>query len=205
MQIEIDKLKKAIDQAKEINEIYELHYIGAKNNNVKSTDDLRDLCSKYLQKNIDFYEHKLMHHKDHPIRGFFLAFDKGNRYEVALLSSQNYCWRRLVLCKELFHVILYDNNNCNKSIKSLIDEATTEKLQTERNKPTYEPLQWELLAEIAAMEFLFPYSEREKIIARLNVSSNNPNYGEIAEQYKIPRAIVEQYLSTSRMSVLQNI
>ena len=50
MQIEIDKLKKAIDQAKEINEIYELHYIGAKNNNVKSTDDLRDLCSKYLQK-----------------------------------------------------------------------------------------------------------------------------------------------------------
>ncbi|MBP6367816.1 MAG: hypothetical protein KBA82_04315 [Nitrosomonas sp.] len=199
MLIQLDKLKSSIAKAREITEQHNLYYLDTKSSE-RSLDDLVDLCQKYLNKNVKLFEHKL-HYTGQPMRGFFLAFD--DSYHIVLLGGQNYCWKRLVLCKELFHIFLDDEEYQNKDIGALIDETTIGLHSYENSKMPKPPMQVELLAEIAAMEYLFPYNERRSKLD--SFAGMPPNYEAIAEQYKIPRFYVEQYLSNARMAVLKDI
>jgi hypothetical protein len=56
----------------------------------------------------------------------------------------------------------------------------------------------EFIAEIAAMEYLFPFKERIKIYKQGNI-----DFDAIATEYKIPRLMVEKFLTKYRMQSLQ--
>jgi Zn-dependent peptidase ImmA (M78 family) len=198
MQVKTDELKYAISKAHEIRDIHRLNYLNS-DETEKSLPNLLDLCQCYLGKNIVTREHK-MQHDGQPMRGFCLSFNDGH-YEIVLLGGQNNCWKRLVLCKELFHVILDEEKYQDKSISNLIDEAAITFPDPDSHPKL--PLVAEMLAEIAAIEFLFPYEDRKKIIAQLN--GNTPDYGDIAKRYKIPRVYVESYLKPKIMTTLSTI
>lgn len=197
MLIHLDKLQQSIEKSREINEQFKLYSLDSENR-VKPVDNLIKLCQEYLKKDIKLYEHKIPH-TGQPIRGFYLAYP--DYYEIVLLGEQNFCWRRLVLCKEIFHIILDDEEYQNKDIGRLIDEATITLPIYKNDADPILPMQAELFAEIAAMEFLFPYNERKSILNK----SQSPDYMLIAEQYKIPRFLVEKYLSKSAMNSLCDI
>lgn len=199
MQVEIDEVRYAIEKAHEIGEIHRLHYLHS-DATEKSLPNLLDLCECYLQKKIIVREHK-MQHEGQPIRGFCLAFDD-EHYEVALLGGQNKCWRRLVLCKELFHVILDEEKYQNSSITSLIDDAAID-FPNPASQPKL-PIVAEMLAEIAAIEYLFPYSDRKKTLEILK-SGDGVDYGAIARQYGIPRVYVESYFKPKAMELYSTI
>lgn len=58
----------------------------------------------------------------------------------------------------------------------------------------------ENVAEIAAAEYLFPYSERKRILANKLI-----DYSAIAQQFLIPRYYVELLLNEQSMTALGNL
>lgn len=196
------KLERAIDLAYEISGYYAIYVIDP-NATIRSTDYLRELCKTYLKKEIKIFRHKLPYTEGQPIKGFFIAYKDGS-YEIALLTGMNYCWKRLVLCKELFHVVLDEEESRHKTVNELIDDTTVKIDLGNKNVIPSIPFQTELLAEIAAMEFLFPYKERKTRIDLAKASSEILDYAAIAEQYKLPRYYIEMYLSDSFMTVLSH-
>jgi hypothetical protein len=64
----------------------------------------------------------------------------------------------------------------------------------------YLPGTSEWMAEIAAMQFLMPHSER---LALVKPGAPAVNYLEIAKQYKIPQVFVEQYLSKAWLDFVE--
>ena len=112
----------------------------------------------------------------------------------------NYWWQRLVLSKELFHVILDDESTRHQTVNHLLEDISAHISVDNEDRPKPEkPLQTEFMAEIAAMEFLFPFRERV-----IKAKSNEIDYSQVAEQYKVPRRFVELYLSQSFMDVLKD-
>lgn len=102
---------------------------------------------------------------------------------------------RFVTVKELFHVVL-DEEAC-RTIK--IEQHLAEVFATfpvPDSTPGFNVVS-EILAEIAAMEFMFPYARR-----REEVAVDNPDFRAIAEKYGIPQALVEQYMAQDFMDQL---
>ena len=60
---------------------------------------------------------------------------------------------------------------------------------------------WETLAEIAAMEFLFPHAMRAKTLAEVNPM----DYARIASLYGVPRPALEQMCSAGNMEYLGKV
>lgn len=202
MLIQPEYLKVALEKSNEMSEKFKLFCLDA-TNPVKSIDELQRICKSEIGKNIEVLEHQI-HYEAQPIKSYVLSFNDDS-YQIVYLAGQNLCWRRMVLCKELFHVLLDDEDSRNKSVKSLIDEATFQCIQIpspQKITPS-KALQMEWLAEAAAMEFLFPYKERESVLTRLS-PGEEIDYGKIAERYKVPRFYVEQYLSERRMEFLKS-
>lgn len=197
MLMRTDEITAAISKALEIAHIHKLHYLDS-DASEKSLDNLTDICRSYLGKSIDLYEHT-MPYTGQPIRGFYLAFNDGH-YEIAILAQQNRCWRRLVVCKELFHIILDEEKYESKNIADLVDEAT---LALSSTVLPNAPVRVEILAQISAMEYLFPYADRMLITAQAVASQADVDYGRIAEQFKIPRIFVERYLNKHYMDMLR--
>lgn len=198
MLISAEFLKKTIDTVKHVNELYNLYALDPRTN-VKSTDYLRLVCSGNLEKNIEFYCHPNPASDDSSIKGFYFSRADGS-YEIALLSGLNFCWQRLVLCKEIFHVILDEDRTRHESVNQLLDDLSAQLiLENGIRKQSDIPFQTEFMAEIAAMEFLFPYKER-----LLKVNNGAPDFAQIAEQYKVPKRYVEMYLSDSYMIPLKD-
>lgn len=202
MLIQPEYLRIALEKSNEMSEKFKLFCLDS-TNPVKSIDELQRICISEIGKNIEVLEHEI-HYEAQPIKSYVLSFDD-DRYQIVYLAGQNLCWRRMVLCKELFHVLLDDEDSRNKNVKSLIDEATFQSIQTptQQKITPSKALQMEWLAEAAAMEFLFPYKERENVLNKL-FPNEEIDYGEIADRYKVPRFYVEQYLSEKRMEFLKS-
>ena len=160
---------------------------------VASTNDLLNFCRNFLDKEIRLVEHADSFH-NHKIYSFFVKFQ--DHFDIVYLRELNNCWMRFVLCKELFHVILDDPSNCNANVAEHVDSVFAISLSDgapERPNST----QIETAAEIAAMEYLFPYSERRRVLSHPQV-----DYMAIAKQYLVPRVYVEVYLGQTTMAVL---
>lgn len=112
--------------------------------------------------------------------------------------NQNYCWRRFIQAKELFHVVLdlerFRIANLSQQVSDIQAEFPSGNSQHKPNMSS------EALAEIAAMEFLFPFKCREK---EIQASEPIPNILEIAKKYKVPQYLVEKFLSVSYMEHLR--
>lgn len=192
MNIPDESLRSCFSKLTLVNETYRLNYVSF-GQVLKSLDDLMDICSSHLDKNIIFREHKARFH-DHAIRGFYLSL--GISYEIVLVGGQNLCWQRFITAKEIFQVLLDEISQRSTNLGSLIDEVTLNfHLIDHQVTPKAET---EVLAEICAAEFLFPYTKRQHLLN----SGKELNFLQIAEEIKIPQLIVEQFLSVSYMEVL---
>lgn len=184
MLISKNEIKNTIREVENIRDIYRLHYLGA-DSTERSVNNLLDLCRTYLEKKID-----LQLHNDsalnHLVQSFVLVKDSG--YEICILNDLNNCWKRFVLCKELFHIVLDSEESRNPSLEEHLDDFFGGVTNLEHRASTVSA-RTEYLAEFAAMEFLFPYAERVSLL------SGNKDISAIAERYKIPRYFAERYLT----------
>ena len=127
--------------------------------------------------------------EDSAIKGAFIRHE--DRYNIFVLSGLNLCWTRFVTCKELMHVVLDCDEYHNIEIQfgSHIEEAVD--ILPEGSPSACS----EQLAEAAAMEVMFPFSEREALIR-----NGATDYFAIADRYKIPELMVQRYLSEPYMN-----
>ncbi|WP_447586408.1 hypothetical protein [Pseudoxanthomonas mexicana] len=180
-------------KAKELAEQYKLYVLGA-DRDLRSIDDLRAICADYLGKTVRVNELNLPA-GNRTIRAMFGALADGS-FEIFLLAELGERERRFVLCKELFHVVL-DQEQCRSMDVYSHLEAAAVSFTTADSKPDG-PVVWEMLAEVAAMEFMFPYAER---VAVLHAYNGNPDFSAIARRYGLPQVHVESYLSQPMMQL----
>lgn len=195
MRIRKVDLRTCLAKAADIVNIYEGMFLGGKAT-PRSVDNLVTLLEQHEQKRVEV---KLLDlgADAQAVRGMYAAYD--DHYDVVVLSGQNYCWQRFVLCKELFHVILDTDEYRSVHVGELVDEFTNTFPMQEAGadaRPGAHVTN-EMVAEICAMEFLFPYADRVRIVA----GEHDPM--ELAQRYKVPRVFVERYLSSDYLGNLK--
>ena len=192
MQLADTDVRQCLAKVHEMVEQYNL-YSRANHHTQRSVDDLEWLCGEYLQKKVSVYDLEL-EVGDFMIRGMFAALEDKS-YEIYLLAELGDRERRFVKCKELFHVILDDERCRNMEIYGHL-QLSVQAFSIDDDSPD-SPVAWEMLAEIAAMEFLLPYAARQEIAAAAN---GNIDYADVAHRYGIPQQYVEDYLSDAMMA-----
>lgn len=186
-------LRFALDEAQFLTEQYEVYSRQPKGVR-RSLDETLWIFGEYLKKKVEVNEVTSIKMGDSSFLGQSLLGDL--KCIINLVSELNFCYKRFVLCKELFHVLLDKPEYRNMDLFAHIEEVIILfPVVDSRPKPSSVS---EFLAEVAAMQFLFPYEDRRKILAR----GIAPNFQEIAETYKIPRVYVEKYLSENYMEIL---
>jgi hypothetical protein len=111
--------------------------------------------------------------------------------KIRIVKGLNTCWRRLVTCKELFHVLF----DCPEFQRLDLQEHIESSLYVQLNGNG--SVQAEFYTEIAAMEFLFPYKDREAILKH----NSNPDTLELAKRYMVPQFYIEKYLGVKLMEL----
>ncbi|WP_335619066.1 hypothetical protein [Limnobacter sp.] len=175
----------ALNEAFNICELLQKKYLSYEELD-RSDANLLHIVTTYFQKNITVTEH---HHvwSEGPILAFSLQYD--DRFEICLLADLNYCRRKLALCKELFHLILSNPESISVEFDETIEKCASGGALDDIASSEY-------VAEIAAMEYLFPYSHRLEICKKPYVLDD------IALRYRLPKITVEQYLTKSKMDAL---
>lgn len=186
-------LSYCIEKANDISQNYAITHLSA-DDPERSVDNLILTCKTYLQKLIQLIEIDI-HKDDSPVWGSCIALEKS--YDICYVQGLNYCWKRFVICKEVFHAIMDDECYINMAIDEHVDEVTVAFPKNDSKPCSSVTAEW--LAEIAAMEFLFPYKER---LAEIKFYNDKFNHPVISEKYKVPLVMVEKYISKPYMDVL---
>jgi Zn-dependent peptidase ImmA (M78 family) len=116
--------------------------------------------------------------------------DFEDHVDIAIAYSLNHCWQRFVICKELAHLIL--SNNEKKGItrcpKELIDGLFASNYGIMEADVKHEHF-----AAFFAVECLMPYNETKEDLDNILIHNTD-----IAEKYKVPLEIIE-HLKTDRV------
>jgi len=182
MLFEEEDITACLDKACDIRELYELYVLHGKTY-PKSVDDLLWICQEYLKKQI------LIEYVDLPAEGSsihasYWAMAEGS-YRIGVLLGLSEDQLRFVLCKELFHVIFDEARRRSLALSEHVEEYTST-FQLDDGQPNCAAA-WETLAEIAALEFLFPYEYRRAAAQ----GDGAVNYARLATMYGLPRYFVE--------------
>lgn len=193
-----DDVIRCLRKAKELAEHYEV-YVRAPDASARSMDDMIDVARQYLEKVVDIHDLDVIA-DDKCVRGMFAAFSDGH-YEIFLLAELGERERRVVLTKEMMHVLLDEERCRNMDIYGHVQEAASSFSIEESNPDS--PVATEALAEIAAMEFLLPYSKRKAILQ--HCAAGEPDYALFARRFGIPQSYIEEYLSDRMMAEFEKI
>ena len=188
MNIKIRELASTLETVKTIEEIYSLNYWGASREN-RSDADLLDLTADYTGRIIQLIRVPLL---STALKSKCVMKTDGS-CDIVLLNGLNDCNKKFAICKELFHILLDKEQYRCIDFEQTIDDYMYDGID---DTPSLSS-QTEILAEIAAMEFLFKYSYR-----KLYVAQNNPDYYSIAKTHMIPQVMVERYLYSHYMKNL---
>lgn len=199
MLIHKQQITNSICAAQEVLKLFELH--SRQNGDLdRSSDDFREICANYGS--ISIRNHDLAYTDGFPIRGGVLVFD--DRYEIFILANQreNH-WDRFVEFKELFHVVLdsLDKERLfrNPDFAKQVEQTITAFPDMDNRAENWVAV--EQLAEIAAMEFLIPFSRRKALAQKLN--SGEANIAKVADKYRMPAIKIELYLSDNYMEKIE--
>jgi hypothetical protein len=107
--------------------------------------------------------------------------------------DQNFCWRRFIQCKEMFQVVVDRPEGRTTDYENQLKQLNPQ-FPFQRNYVA--SIASEDMAEVAAMEFLFPYLQRKVCIAK------DLGYMAVAKQYRVPQSLVSRFLSESYMDIL---
>lgn len=191
MLIPHEHISTALDKAKEMSDHYRLRHPIGGGHTLKSVSVLLEVIQGTIDGALKIVDMKEQHGATTPARGFFLVDENGD-YTIALLGGQNPCWTRLVLCKELFHVLLDSEESRNIFVASHLDDYLYSQFPDQDTLPKKGVIS-EFQAEFAAMEFLFPYADRAQIVRAPYDSAA------LAERYKVPKVKIEKFLSERYM------
>jgi hypothetical protein len=194
MNISADDLQYCLAQADMLAHHYGLMARDA-SNPVRDIGEILRTCEHALQAQVSVFQMPEEEGEAKPwVLGACVLF-KNKKYDV-IIAKQNECWSRFVLCKELFHIALDRAEYRNMSMDGHIEEIMLA-FPDDDSEPR-KPVVAEFLAEVGAMELLFPYSARAKILA----ANPRPDFLAIAKQHMVPKAYTEKYLGTAYMKIL---
>jgi len=191
-------VRQCLDKAREIYDLYKQQELCG-GGWWRSTDGLRDLMAKYLGK--DVRVEYLDMDKNSYMATYLAVDDPGTGkqwFEIYLLNGLTEHEERFALCKELFHVLLDDADCRISDVFGHLEEvaATFPVYDSNPNRAAA----WEVLAQAAAMEFMFSYAEREAFLANAKANANGgPDYSEAAARFGVPQTMVEEYCSAGHM------
>lgn len=202
MKLENPKIKDALDRAQNLRETYFAYY--HKDKPFISVNDLLEIVQKNLEKTVtlSFHEDSYV---DHTMTSFVVMNDDGS-YEICLLSGNTNCWNRFSLCKELFHVVLDEEQSRYTDLEKHLLEFRSSML--DRAVEGSESAKNEVITEFAAMQFLFPYGKRieySKQIASTHEDHLDGLYEEIARRHRVPRFMIEDYLHPTSINYFDPI
>jgi Zn-dependent peptidase ImmA (M78 family) len=187
-------LNHCLRKATEIAEQYRLQNIGS-DDPQRNLESFVETVRRFLGVDVRLFQLQLDKEDSVVFSACVMYEDK--HCDVLFVDGLNTCWRRYVVCKELFHIIIdlpeYRNMNIEQHVQELTvafpdDDSSPEKAAVA-----------EFIAEIAAMEFLFPYAKRAQELAQ---AGGTADYAAIARKYRVPVLFVERYLSQEWMRAL---
>lgn len=191
MRISTKDLQRCISKVREVTEVYDLHHLDA-HANVRLVDVLEEMAHHVTGRPVNVYYLDESASERH-VKGVCVVLDE--RCDILILDGLNFCWGRFVLCKELFHAFLdcdeYRNMDLEKHLESMFTLFQVDPDSTDKTTDA------EILAEIAAMEFLFPLKTRQRCIER------GMSVAEMAQQYKVPELLLERYTLPANMNMLE--
>ena len=194
MQIELDDLVWALGKVTEINEQYAGLCLDKTAVN-RDIDLLQDICAQYLNRPVEVFELRLEETRDPSLKAMFVAHNSG-KYDIYRRPGLSPKEVRFVTCKELFHVILDEAQSRSLEItKNLAEMSSTFNLVD--HKPSRAVL-LEVLAEIAAVEFMYPFERRNLDLAQ-NAQIDSVL---LSNRYGLPQRFVEMYLQEGIMQAL---
>lgn len=188
MKIQSHDLLRCINKAQEITEVYNSKSLNASDPK-RSLDLLIQVCADSSGRPIEICE------VDGDVNERWLygtCLQSPEKSVILYAHHLNSCWERFTVSKELFHIVLDQDEYRTTDIFQHLEDIILA-FPDDDSTPT-KPVMCEILAEIAAMEFMFPYSHRDKI-----VHANGKSPMAVAQQYKIPCLLVERYLSKDYM------
>lgn len=155
-------------------------------------DDLRKCekrflwtCSAFINKNIEvLYLPASIAGTAMP--GTFIRLSDGG-YKILLSPNLTPEWKRFVLCKELFHVVMDDEKVWNLDLASHLDQTLFAKSTNGTPLSTLS----EYAAFAAAAEFLFPHSKRTWLVS----IGRQADIAGVARQFDIPGEIVDYFMA----------
>lgn len=165
----------------------------------RSVDDLHWVTTMYINNDIPIRTLRVSA-ETNSTKGAMIAHG-GNNYEILLAAELSDQARRLVQAKEIFHILLDEDRYHSMDLYAHV-EATAECFRIETSMPK-NTVVIEFLAHLAAMEFLFPFSERVRIVE--NQGDKEIDYGLVAHRFGIPQIEVEKFLVSSNMEELGKV
>lgn len=181
-------ISRCVDLARDLAAHYHQNVLNG-DSPCKRMDELIVIIQTYLEKKVTVRQ--LLRAK-RSIKGVYFALQDGS-YEINLLSGMDEDEERITLCKELFHVVIDTEAYHSTDLYGHVYEVVATFPVTNSNPSP--SAQSEKLAELAAMEFLFPYVDRKAILE----DNNNPDMAVIAARYGVPQGSVELFCSEPYM------
>ena len=186
IKLQTQQIIDALNEVYNVEEILKLHFRSYYDDD-RSDQDLLDLCKIYLGKDIRTHVHNTPWDKG-AIIAFVVTYPE--YFDICLLGELNYCHAKFALCKELFHTIIQ-----NPEFQSIDSDSTIDACAAGGSLNGIAGS--EFVAEIAAMEYLFPFKQRKLIFEQGNI-----DFDAVAEKFKVPRLLVEKFLTPFRMETL---
>jgi hypothetical protein len=196
MLIDTHFLQYCAEKAREVGEHYSLYCLNGKAF-PRSVGDLADIVGQYCEKKLLFREVPISS-KNNIVRGFYIR--RGDEFHIYTLEGIPEPYLRFIQCKETFHALLenelFVTGDLVELIQNMMLRASPESADLNLGHQTTA----ETLAEIAAAEFLFPYSGRKADKTRL---SNGFDIANLADHYGVPTFVISRYLTDGMIKVLE--
>lgn len=129
----------------------------------------------------------------------------GDYARIQYVESQNLCWRRFIMCKEMYQCILDDTQEKRTintaQVITLIDNLSSDLVDVLANEDEDDGRQaynTELFAEIFAIETLFPYELRRTFFG--DYDENKITDYQLAVRFRVPQDIVKEAMTNATYS-----
>ena len=122
---------------------------------------------------------------------------EGEKVIIEIRSNLSDFWKRFVAFKELMH-ILVDNDDDDLTpygdviLEKLVSEGHIGVISDDGDAP---PAQSELVAEVAAIEVIYPIALRQKDLVKIQDPSSDETMSKISLLYEAPRPIIDTALN----------
>lgn len=186
----------AIAKANEVNDHYDITHLTG-NQPYKPANFILDSCKALGVGEVVIKESAIPYERS---AVWSACIMKEGSTDIVLANGLNFCWQNYTVTKELFHILIDTEISRDMNLSRTTEfESLGEPFDS--SKASYFPAAAELQAEIAAMEFLFPYKNRLLILEQ----AKPRDFMSIAMQYLIPRVMVEKYLSKTYLDELRDV